>query len=197
MHIPIRQFATSMSGSINKQVHCENCGADYVFELSRHVSGSAGIGPRTDSEEAREASGFAATRNLHKTLHRAIEPVACPKCGWLQADMVAHVKKHHKRWLNKLSLTLAAIGVGTGLLFAPIVTHPGAEPALYVLMAIAAGLCVIAVAFMFLRIALAHKLDPNANYAERANQPSEAVLAPEAELPPGGAARMRLERGSR
>ena len=53
---PIRQYTASVSGSARKRVHCETCGADYVYEVGRHENGTAGVGPRMDNDDAREDS---------------------------------------------------------------------------------------------------------------------------------------------
>lgn len=187
--VPIRQFTTSVSGSIKRRAHCEKCGGDYVYELSRHVSGTARVGPRTDNDDAREGSRHRAARNLDKTLREAIEPVPCPQCGWLQSSMVKDLKKHHHRWMNKLGLVLAIVGGGIALLLGMFLSNPYVDPSVHFLVAFATGVCLIGVGLVPLRMVLARKLDPNANHAARAGQSSEAVVVQ------AGAARVSSARG--
>jgi hypothetical protein len=176
MWVPFKHYTSSAHGSLTRLVECEKCHARWKYEVSRHVSGASAVGPRMDDEEAQQDSRHRASRNLRKTLLNAIEPAPCPQCGWLQSYMVAHLKKQHHRWLNKLGLGIAALGGGVGVFFGSFIGYPAAEPVAYRMVAIAGGIGLAGIGLVFLRIVLARNLNPNANYTARAGQPSEAVL---------------------
>ena len=72
-----------LKGSATKYVTCENCRSNYQYHMSRKVvldvplilPGMNAYGQKT------------AKVQLEKQLKIGVEPVACPACGWMQANM--------------------------------------------------------------------------------------------------------------
>ncbi|MFI5381262.1 MAG: hypothetical protein ACHRHE_18345, partial [Tepidisphaerales bacterium] len=48
---------------------------------------------------------------LRERLYQETEPVPCPKCGWIQADMVADLRRKRHRWVLWLGVGVPALVV--------------------------------------------------------------------------------------
>src|SRR5262245_30600950 len=97
MGIPIpipygRQYSVEMKGSMMKSCHCASCGADYFYEVVRSATGTGMSFLWLNNKGAAQNAESAARQQLEAQLKAAIDPVHCPTCGWLQADMVAQLK---------------------------------------------------------------------------------------------------------
>ena len=65
----------------------------------------------------------AANRRLRRELDRAVEPVACPACGWYQKDMVGEIRGRAMPWADWVALGLvvaAELAAVAGVAWEPV-----------------------------------------------------------------------------
>lgn len=108
------EYTASVGGGAFKEVHCAECGREFFYALQREAKGKGSSLYFLDNKGARERADEAARRRLAKELESAIDPVPCPGCGHVQADMVRAARKTRLRWLAKLGwlLVIAVATVG-------------------------------------------------------------------------------------
>ena len=82
-----RRYESSAVGSRLVRVHCDKCGCEYFFELARVGLGLAGAVCDWDSPAARRADERA-RRDLAERLENDAELVPCPKCDWINEELV-------------------------------------------------------------------------------------------------------------
>jgi tellurite resistance protein len=132
MFIPIpygTKYKAKVTGSVLKQCRCEACGEEYTYTAQRRASGTGTSFLWLDDGGARERAAIGARVQVALKLNRAVDPVACPACGWLQSDMVRVLKRRRLNWILWASLPVAfvclLIGLGgqnLGWLIASLVT---------------------------------------------------------------------------
>jgi len=76
-------------GETIKEVKCEACGFEYVYQLQRSAGGRATGFLVGDYEAAADR----ARENLREILENACDPIPCPACGWYQRPMVRRVRQ--------------------------------------------------------------------------------------------------------
>lgn len=92
--VPVGQtYTATVSGRGLKLVCCEHCACEYVYGLERNVSGHASSLLWLDNEGAKKRAEDSASTSVKRTLRAAVDPVACPKCGWFQGNMVPLLKR--------------------------------------------------------------------------------------------------------
>jgi len=91
-------------GQTKKTVHCEACGQQFYYFLTRTGSGydSGGIFSSGDHSVAQQR----ADTNLQFLLHIGVEPIPCPSCGHIQSHMIPKAKRLHRRWMLYLGQIL-------------------------------------------------------------------------------------------
>ena len=107
--IPIptgRKYTAKVTGSVTKSVRCEKCHRQYNYAARRVGIGSGNSVLFLDNEGARRRADRDATKDLERTLAKAIEPVPCPNCRWYQRDMVRLVKRR-----QAIAILLSGLGV--------------------------------------------------------------------------------------
>lgn len=112
MYIPTGNHANSMprvtaSGTVEKRVVCENCRTIYWYYLSRSVTLVSSGRTKAELERAQLKAELA----LMELVQSAIDPVACPHCGWYQSSMYGE-----SRWAQ------LKIGLSYTLLYALSIT---------------------------------------------------------------------------
>src|SRR5688572_20468934 len=103
MVLPSMEYTATVSGSVPKFVRCEQCGFEYVYELTRRASGQGTSFLFLDNEGAESAAHAAAHQALVAKLEDAIDPVPCLGCGHYQADMVALLRRRYLRWMTRFA----------------------------------------------------------------------------------------------
>lgn len=98
------------SGSRLAHVHCERCGCDYAYELARVGRGRTaapyGIGLAAARQGAREQ----AEQQLAERLQSEAELVPCPKCHWINEDLVRGYRLSRYRLLGPMAAAVAFFG---------------------------------------------------------------------------------------
>jgi len=106
------KISAHTTGSILKEATCELCGTRYTYRIER-----TGVGRSVNvmflNPGAERAAEKRADDDLARKLEKAVDPVACPTCGWFQADMVEAMKKSG---FKKLAITCGIIA-GVGVIF--------------------------------------------------------------------------------
>jgi hypothetical protein len=89
---PGKKYRATVAGEVTKQVTCEKCRCEYVYQLRRQGTGSAKAALfASGDKEARRAAADAQTE-LRRQLNYEDDPVPCPDCGWLQKTMVKEMR---------------------------------------------------------------------------------------------------------
>jgi len=181
-----RNYTTTLTNSINKEACCEKCGAHYLYTLTRKVTGTGSSPYYLNNAGAQKRSRKDAEKKLVKALKKGVDPVPCPQCGWLQADMVRVVRKGNYKWMKVLGWTIVLVGIAIWVV--PMIwTSDNADydPALF---GMAASVVALGVLMFGLRFWRQRRFDPNADYAAKVKQPSRAALVPYESVALGGAA---------
>src|SRR5262245_50687042 len=97
--IPIgSEFTSTLRGRTVKRVDCEQCRAQYAYVVRRSAKGAGmSILWLDDAGASGRAEGRARTA-VRRALARAVEPVACPSCGWYQKEMVREARRRRGKW---------------------------------------------------------------------------------------------------
>ncbi|MCA9137724.1 MAG: hypothetical protein KDB00_13225 [Planctomycetales bacterium] len=149
------------------QVECDKCGCEYFYELARIGTGRAsapyGVGATAAADSAQDQS----QRELSERLSLEAELVPCPRCNWINDQLVEGYRKSCYRPAGTLALVVAFFGT-IGSLFCAwfISSGPAADRAalpyfLYVGPAISV---LIAIAIILVRWWMRRRIQPNQNY---------------------------------
>jgi hypothetical protein len=167
--LPSPEARVTDRGEIRKEVECEACGCEYVYQLCRAAQGRATGGDYfTAAHRARE--------NLSHALETGCDPVPCPVCGWYQRQMVRRARQLKYRGLFQVSLVLLCLGailfvlgmVISGCLASVRAAQPSAA---FLPLAILAGAALgAALALQVLKFMLCRRYDPNAEDVESRKQ---------------------------
>jgi len=110
MSIPIgKTYTATVSGSMLKTCTCESCSAEYVYQVERQAKGSGSSILFLDNTGASGRAEDAAFAKLEKNLAKAVDPVACPACGFFQKKMVNLLKHKTAMWVSVPLLIIAVI----------------------------------------------------------------------------------------
>lgn len=103
-------YTSTVEGSAVKVVICEQCGQDYVYIVTRKATGEGSSVLFLDNSGAQRRAQDRAMKTLQAELDKAIEPVPCVSCGWLQQDMVREARKRYHRWMTVTGAILTLVG---------------------------------------------------------------------------------------
>jgi tellurite resistance protein len=118
MLIPIpygQRYTSRVSGSVTKLCRCEACSEEYLYTAKRKVSASGSSFLWLDNDGARERAISGAQGQIQAALAMAVDPVACPNCGWFQADMLSQLKRRRLTWVLCVALPAAFFVMMTGI----------------------------------------------------------------------------------
>ncbi len=162
-----KRFDSTQVGRRVVKVECNRCGCEYFYELTRIGIGAAsapyGIGTGSASRRAQKLS----ETDLQKRLTREADLVPCPRCNWINDELVQGYRRGRYRGLNKLALLVGIIGTACGLICAWFVSigppaDRGAVP--YVLFGGPAVFVLLTIAVILLRNALRWLIRPNRHF---------------------------------
>ncbi|NLX96479.1 MAG: hypothetical protein GXY83_09915, partial [Rhodopirellula sp.] len=162
-----KQIDSSCTGERLVTVVCGKCGCEYYYQLTRIGQGSGTapywIGMARAARLARERS----EKDLGQRLEHEAELVPCPKCHWINEDMVRGYRRSQYPRMGALAAAVALIGIAGCLIAAWFVSlGPAADRGLlpYLLFAGPIMFLTLAVATILLRNWMRGRIDPNANY---------------------------------
>lgn len=118
-----RNYEATCTGSLLKEVVCENCDSLYVYRLERSGIGAGRSHLWLDNRGAQSRSRREAESQRAHLLSFEVNPVACPRCGWLQKSMCRGLRK-------SLAYCALAFWVIVGIIVWIVILdyYPGSEP---------------------------------------------------------------------
>jgi hypothetical protein len=174
MILHFKTFTAKRTGNRMETVVCEKCKTKFHYELIRIGTGKGtaiyGLGKGAASRRA----SAAADRDLAKRLDREAEMVPCPKCHWVNQELIDRYRRRTYRRVPMLALLLSVVG----LLSCPILWSvlPGVMgyrsnvPAMISLAVLLFSLAVPVVALL-IRHSLQQRINPNETYPRRPTLP--------------------------
>jgi hypothetical protein len=168
MLIPI-YVGNSYSAALNemgtRQVQCEKCSDVYFYHVLRQGSGH-GFSPIGLNNQAALANAVtSAAVNLQHNLMTAVEPVPCPRCGWLQADMVFLVRSRKYAWMT-VPIHVIALAFAIALLILASIYGGSNAPVFAVAGSLGGGVA-LACSLLYARGRLQARYDPNWRFPKR------------------------------
>lgn len=175
-----KQISSASTGNKLVDVTCEKCGCEYSYELARVGSGSAtapyGIGTR----RAQESAISQARKDLDQRLDEEAELVPCPKCLWINEELVLGYRRCCCRgWANAAGL-VALVGSFSSIIAAWFVSKGpaadrGALP--YILIGGLSTSLIIPGLILLTQRFLRQRIQPNINYPLAPNIPQGSPTA--------------------
>jgi hypothetical protein len=105
-----RTYNSASIGATIVEVKCDRCGTPYCFELARVGSGAASAPYAIGSAGAAESAKDQARRDLGRRLAEESELVPCPKCLWINEDLVEGYRRGRFRAATKAAAGVALAG---------------------------------------------------------------------------------------
>jgi len=112
-----KSFTARLRGSRMCPVVCEKCQTSFVYELIRQGVGRGSAPYYIGQASAAARAEAGARKMLEKRLNREREPVACPGCNWVNADLIVGYRKTRYR-----NLATGGIAIALGLGFVAFVS---------------------------------------------------------------------------
>ena len=158
-------------------VRCDQCGFEYFYELARIGAGSAHAPYGIGQSAAARSSTDKSQQDLGKRLSHEAELVPCPKCHWINDDMISGYRQsHYRRWAT-FAVGWGCVGTVASLICAWFVSlGPQADRgSLPFFLAVGpAGFLASAAAVLLLRNWLRRQIRPNDSYPSPPKLPSGA-----------------------
>ena len=149
------------------QVHCDKCRCPYFYELARIGSGSAtapyGVGTTSAARSAEKQS----QRDLRERLAIEAELVPCPKCNWINEELVQGYRQSRYRRAGLIAIGVGLLGTIGSLISAWFISigpaaDRGALP--YCLFGGPALFVSLALILILLRSWVRSRIQPNRNF---------------------------------
>ncbi len=112
IHIPVgHEHTVFASGSVLKEVHCEECACHFAYRLDRSASGTATSFIFFDNHDVRARARAAERANVKvaRLLERDCDAVPCPECGHYQAHMYAAFRRGYRTWMMRWGIYILCI----------------------------------------------------------------------------------------
>ncbi len=165
-----KQFAASQAATRIVGVNCEQCGCRYFYELTRIGIGAVSTPYGLMATAAAQSAEVQSAAELSVRLSNEAELVPCPRCHWINAELVAGYRLSQYHWMLPLAVSIAFCGIVASLISAafiwsgPPVDHKALP---YVLIggpgiSLVAGLLIVLV-----RTGLRAGIRPNRNFPAR------------------------------
>lgn len=183
------QFRYRVKGSETKIIVCEKCSHEYPVQVHRTGEGVAQTAPviQLVLGSASHRAAEQAERSLAARLARGIEPVPCPRCRWLQNNMVNEIRRRSYGpllWLGAGGLILTIFFFWIAILFETRcfdIPMPQ-EGKVFLICLVCLG--VVCIGLLIVRWQLVRKLEPNAGWFPLGESNLLAETAPSPPPPP-------------
>jgi hypothetical protein len=162
-----KEFIASVAGRQLEPVTCERCQTQYYYELTRIGTGRGSAPYLLGQTSAANRAANAAQRELTKRLAREAEMVPCPKCHWVNQDLI---NRYRKRQYRRVRIPIFAVLIagffGNALLHAALTESYGYQSRVPAAGSAAfLGACVLAVGgILLIRYRLRQRINPNETY---------------------------------
>jgi hypothetical protein len=165
-----KEITATRAGQRIEPVSCEKCGTGFYYELTRVSVGKGSAPYYLGEQSASDRAAAAAGRDLAKRLDREAELVPCPKCHWVNQDLVDRYRRRQYRRAPLLIVIFTVAGFVAGPLVALGLTeafgYNSRVPSLVMLAVLT--VCLLSPAWVLLiRRRLRRRIDPNATYPRR------------------------------
>jgi len=90
--IPGHVRSRIIRGRVTKHVTCTFCGAEYVYRMKRKA-GATTWSPSILPDESDVHAAKSARSRVNQALDKSTDPIPCPNCGMIQADMIRNAKR--------------------------------------------------------------------------------------------------------
>lgn len=167
-------FTATEAGQRLETVTCEKCRTVFHYELTRVGVGKGSAPYMLGQHSAADRAGSAAKRDLTKRLSEEAELVPCPKCHWVNQDLI---DRYRRRQYRRAPLLIVVIIVA-GFVAAPILAAGLTEAFGYnsrvpsIVMLGVMAVCLLSPAWVLLgRRQLHRRIDPNITYPRRPTVP--------------------------
>jgi hypothetical protein len=160
-----KQFTSSATGQRLARVECDRCGTEYFYQLSR-VGTGVGVAPYfLGTGRAARVAEKGAARDLERALSRGTELVPCPKCSWINEDLVhSYRRTRHRAW-GKAALYTFGSALFIALTIVPLLMI-GDPDALPIIALIVVGLIVLAGGALAVQKWSRGQINPNRNFPD-------------------------------
>ena len=165
-----KTFKASQAGERVVSVTCENCGCQYYYELIRIGSGAStasyGLGTASASRKAQAQS----ERDMQRRLALEADLVPCPKCNWINDELVRGYRLGRYRGVGKAAFALGLAGSILSLVVAWFIAigSPMDRWLLpYLLVGGPGGFVSLAITMILLRSRLRRRIRPNARFPQK------------------------------
>lgn len=122
------RITSTVLGKAMKDVTCEHCCGIYHYEYRVVGSGQGRSAYGLDDEGAVTRATKSAARSVQARLRGGFAPVACPACGWIQADMVADLRRRFRQRSQMLGWVVPSLLAGLGIGVVLLVTNFFEQP---------------------------------------------------------------------
>src|ERR1700733_2571092 len=92
-----RHYASTSIGGRIREVICDKCKYQYFYELTLMGAGSANAPYAIGSDAADKRATEQAERDLEKRLADEAELVPCPKCHWINDNLIQGYRRGRYR----------------------------------------------------------------------------------------------------
>ncbi len=167
-------------GSRTIQVECEKCHCSYYYLLTRRGRGFGVHNLSVDLATATKVANEQSQSSLKKRLGNEAEPVPCPKCNWINADLVEGYRLSRFESLSSMALGIGLWGTTAMLALAfcsYIKPGFGQSWALFFLIAGPPITLPLGASLIILRDALRRRIHPNRDFDLHGTLPRGTPLA--------------------
>ncbi len=160
-----KHFTQSAAGQRLARVECDRCGTGYCYQLSR-VGTGVGVAPYClgQARAARLAEQRAA-KELERALDRGRELVPCPKCSWINEDLVQGYRRTRYRLWGRVAFYILGTAILLALTLVPLLAF-GDPDALPIVALILLGIVLLSGGTLGIQMWLRGRINPNRNYPD-------------------------------
>jgi hypothetical protein len=164
-----KYFEASQIGGYIAEATCEKCGCKYYYRLTRIGAGGSSAPFNIGTAQASQSAWQKAQRDLQKRLASEADHVPCPKCNWINHELIRKYRRGRFRGFNKFALAIAIMGAASSL---PCAWSIGIGPQNdrwllpYILVGGPAFSWLLAASLILLRNLLRLSIRPNRNFPQ-------------------------------
>src|SRR5437660_1384084 len=127
LHLLFKSVKAQSGGKQIEAVTCEKCQTRFYYELARTGAGAA-TGFLFAGDAARRRAAAAAQRNLQVRLSREAELVPCPRCQWINQELIDKCRRLRFGAAPILGVILLVVGLLTALMLDPFLNDNWGQP---------------------------------------------------------------------
>jgi hypothetical protein len=160
-------ITSTQVGQRLEHVACEKCATEFYYELTRVGVGKGSALYNIGQQGAAQRAQIAATQNLGQRLDQEAELVPCPKCHWVNQDLVDRYRQ--RKYRNApiiIGLIIAAGFITSPIIWAALDEWLGYKSSVPVIVSrlIMAVTLASPLYVLFVRRLLRARINPNATY---------------------------------